>query len=59
MSQPAANEKIVYLHEIEFMAALLRLEHQHEGRVFIDIDLFHGVHHNPDLQIPHRFLIPA
>jgi hypothetical protein len=35
------------------MTALLRLEHQNKRRVFVDVYIFHGVHHDPDLQGPH------
>jgi hypothetical protein len=48
-SRPSAGEKIVDLHEIDFMASLLRFEHQNKGGIFVDTYLFNRVHNDPDL----------
>src|SRR5207244_11984584 len=50
----ATNEQVIQFHVVDFMAALLCFQHQHEGRVLVDIDLIDWIHDHPDLQNLHR-----
>src|SRR4029453_154159 len=54
----AASVQIIDLHKIDFMAAPLRLEHQNERRVLIDMDLIDGVHHDADFETTHNHTLP-
>lgn len=58
MGGAAADEQVVNFHEIKFMAAPLRFEHQDECGVLVDIDFVDRVHHDPDSQFAHIQLIP-
>ena len=51
----AADREVIKLHIGERVASLLRLKHQDEGGVLVDVDLINGVHDDPDLQGSHRF----
>ena len=57
---PAARVKVAQLEEINIMAAKLRLEHEHEGRVLIDYHLVERIHEEREfmraLFIPSRHL---
>ncbi len=45
----SARIKIVQAEKIDLMAAELRLEHEDEGRVLVDQDLFERVHDECEL----------
>src|SRR5918993_737652 len=46
----STGEKIIDLHEINFVASLLRFEHQDKCGVFFDVDRFNWVHNDPQQQ---------
>ncbi len=58
MRSPAAQEHVVDSHEKDFMAALLRLQHQDESRVLVDVDLLDGVHDDADSETSHTHPFP-
>src|SRR5206468_10644581 len=47
------DEQIVQFHVTDFMIPLLCFEQQDKSRVFVDVDFFNGVHHDPDSKRPH------
>src|SRR6266545_3433229 len=49
----ATDEQIIEFHEVNFMAAPLRLQHQDKRCVLIDVDLIDGVHDHADFSILH------
>src|ERR1700730_15147307 len=57
----SAYEQVFQFHVIDFMTALLQLQHQDESRVLVDVDRCNGVHNNRNPQNLHkliRLLIP-
>ncbi len=53
MGSAAAQGQLVDLHEIDFVPALLRFQHQDKGRVLVDVDFVDRVHDDADFQFTH------